>query len=98
MRSAALVLTGLGAALLAGFVVGVTFGTADLEFSSVVRALFTDSGDPTAEVIVRSIRLPRVAAALIAGACFGVSGALIQSATRNPLGDPQIFGLGVGHR
>ncbi len=96
MRSAALVLTGLGAALLAGFVVGVTFGTADLEFSSVVRALFTDSGDPTAEVIVRSIRLPRVAAALIAGACFGVSGALIQSATRNPLGDPQIFGLGGG--
>ena len=35
-------------------------------------------------------------AALVAGACFGVSGALIQSATRNPLGDPQIFGLGGG--
>ena len=33
---------------------------------------------------------------MVAGACFGVSGALIQSATRNPLGDPQLFGLGGG--
>ena len=61
-----------------------------------MKVLFTDGGDPTAEVIVRSIRMPRVVAALLAGACFGVSGALIQSATRNPLGDPQLFGLGGG--
>ena len=96
MRRPALVLAGLGAALLAGCVAGVTFGTAELDISAVFRALFTDGGDPTAEVIVRSIRLPRVVSALVAGACFGVSGALIQSATRNPLGDPQIFGLGGG--
>ena len=96
MRRPALVLTGLGAALLAGCVVGVVFGTTDFGVSAVFRALFTDSGDPTAEVILRSIRLPRVVAALVAGTCFGVSGALIQSATRNPLGDPQLFGLGGG--
>ena len=96
MRRPALVLAGLGAALLAGCIAGVTFGTAELDISAVFRALFTDGGDPTAEVIVRSIRLPRVVSALLAGACFGVSGALIQSATRNPLGDPQIFGLGGG--
>lgn len=96
MRRPALVITGLGVALIAGCFVGVVFGTADFGVSAVFRALFTDSGDPTAEVIVRSIRLPRVVAALVAGACFGVSGALIQSATRNPLGDPQLFGLGGG--
>ena len=59
-------------------------------------ALFTGDGDPTAEVIVRSHRLPRVAGALVAGACLGAAGSLIQSATRNPLGDPQLFGLGGG--
>ena len=75
---------------------GVAFGTANLEASTLVRALFTDSGDPTAEVIVRSIRMPRVAAALVVGACLGAAGSLIQSATRNPLGDPQLFGLGGG--
>ena len=89
-------LVGLAVALLVGCFVGVAFGTANLEAPTLIRALFADSSDPTAEVIVRSIRMPRVAAALVAGACFGVAGSLIQSATRNPLGDPQIFGLGGG--
>lgn len=35
-------------------------------------------------------------AALVVGACFGAAGSLLQSATRNPLGDPQLFGLGGG--
>ena len=81
---------------MAGCVVGVAFGTANLEASTLLRALFTDSGDPTAEVIVRSLRMPRVLAALVAGACLGAAGSLLQSATRNPLGDPQLFGLGGG--
>ena len=89
-------LVGLAVALLVGCFVGVAFGTANLEAPTLIRALFADSSDPTAEVIVRSIRMPRVAAALVAGACLGVAGSLIQSATRNPLGDPQIFGLGGG--
>ena len=96
MRRPALVLTGLGVALLAGWIVGVAFGTANLEASTLLKALFTDSGDPTAEVIVRSLRIPRVVAALVVGACLGAAGSLIQSATRNPLGDPQLFGLGGG--
>lgn len=75
---------------------GTAFGTASLEPSSIVGALLADGGDPRAEVIVRSLRVPRVVAALVVGACFGAAGSLIQSATRNPLGDPQIFGLGGG--
>ena len=35
-------------------------------------------------------------AALVVGACLGTAGALIQNSTRNPLGDPQLFGLGGG--
>ena len=96
MRSRPLALAGLAVALLAGCVAGVVFGTANLDAATTLRALFTDGGDPTAEVIVRSIRMPRVAAALVVGACLGAAGSLIQSATRNPLGDPQLFGLGGG--
>ena len=33
---------------------------------------------------------------MLAGASLGAAGALLQSATRNPLGDPQLFGLGGG--
>ena len=96
MRRPILVLTGLAVALLGGCIVGTAFGSANLDASTLLKALFTDSGDPTAEVIVRSLRIPRVVAALVAGACLGAAGSLIQSATRNPLGDPQIFGLGGG--
>ena len=45
---------------------------------------------------MHSFRIPRVVASLVAGACLGAAGALLQSATRNPLGDPQLFGLGGG--
>lgn len=96
MHRHVIVLAALAVALLAGCVAGVVFGSANLGVSTLLRALFTDGGDPTAEVIVRSIRVPRVAAALVVGASLGAAGALIQSATRNPLGDPQLFGLGGG--
>ena len=81
---------------MAGCIAGVAFGSANLDLPTVFGALFTSGGDPTAEVIVRLHRMPRVAGALVAGACLGAAGALIQSATRNPLGDPQLFGLGGG--
>ena len=83
-------------AILLGCIAGVALGTANLDASTLVKALFTDSEDPTVEVIVHSFRIPRVVAALVSGACFGAAGALLQSATRNPLGDPQLFGLGGG--
>lgn len=79
-----------------GCVVGVAFGTTNLEASTLLKALFTDSEDPAVDVIVRSLRAPRVVAAMVAGACLGAAGSLLQSATRNPLGDPQLFGLGGG--
>lgn len=87
---------GLLIALLAGCIAGVVFGTANLDLATVAKAIFTDGGEPTTEVIVRSLRIPRVVAAMLVGACLGVAGSLIQSATRNPLGDPQLFGLGGG--
>ena len=81
---------------MAGCVIGVAFGTTNLDASTLVGALLADGEDPMAEVVVRSLRLPRVVAAVLVGACLGAAGSLIQSATRNPLGDPQLFGLGGG--
>tara|TARA_E500000318_G_scaffold50548_1_gene47321 strand:+ start:3912 stop:4976 length:1065 start_codon:yes stop_codon:yes gene_type:complete len=47
------------------------------------------------QILVR-IRLPRVAAALLVGAGLGMSGLILQSLLRNPLGEPQILGLNAG--
>src|SRR5471032_2561851 len=47
-------------------------------------------------VIVRDARLPRTLAGLLAGVALGLSGALMQILTRNPLADPGILGVNAG--
>lgn len=47
-------------------------------------------------IVIRDYRLPRTLLGLLCGAAFGVSGALIQAATRNPLADPGILGVNAG--
>jgi iron complex transport system permease protein len=46
--------------------------------------------------VVRGMRVPRTLAAVLVGAALGVSGALIQALTRNPLADPGILGVNAG--
>ena len=48
------------------------------------------------KTVVWDIRIPRVILCVLVGVCLGLSGAMIQISTRNPLGDPQLFGLGGG--
>lgn len=50
--------------------------------------------DPS--VVITEWRLPRVTAGLVFGAALGVSGALFQNLTRNPLGSPDVIGLDAG--
>ncbi|AYD04584.1 iron chelate uptake ABC transporter family permease subunit [Neorhizobium sp. NCHU2750] len=47
-------------------------------------------------MVVVEWRLPRVALAFLLGACLGMSGAIFQSLTRNPLGSPDIIGFSAG--
>ncbi len=89
------VLTVLAVFIVLGTTAGVAFGPTSIGFQRLMTAFFSTS-DQTAEIVVWSLRLPRVVAALIVGACLGLAGALLQISTRNPLGDPQLFGLGGG--
>lgn len=52
--------------------------------------------DPVALSILANVRLPRIAAAAMAGAAFAVSGALIQGALDNPLASPNVIGVNAG--
>lgn len=45
---------------------------------------------------IRDFRLPRTIVGLVVGMALGVSGALIQALTRNPLADTGILGVGAG--
>lgn len=61
----------------------------------VLRALVV--GDNRFDrLVVWQWRFPRVVLALALGAALGLSGAILQSVTRNPLGSPDIVGFNTG--
>ncbi|MGW0083604.1 FecCD family ABC transporter permease [Streptomyces sp. NPDC003393] len=60
----------------------------------VVRVLL-DRPSPD-ELVVGTLRLPRLVVALLTGAAFGVAGALVQTVVRNPLASPDVIGVTHG--
>jgi iron complex transport system permease protein len=75
----------------------LSVGTGDFPLSvGEVLAALVGSGDPAAEFIVETLRLPRVLTALLVGGAFGIAGAIFQSISRNPLGSPDIIGFTMG--
>ncbi|MBQ1091983.1 iron chelate uptake ABC transporter family permease subunit [Streptomyces sp. B93] len=84
--------------LVAAFAASVVLiGTGDFEMSSgdVVKTLF-GGGNAMQEFVVNQLRLPRVLVGLLVGAALGLGGALFQAISRNPLGSPDVLGLGQG--
>jgi iron complex transport system permease protein len=53
-------------------------------------------GDDMVRMIVLEWRLPRAILAFLLGGALGMSGAIFQSLTRNPLGSPDIIGFSAG--
>ena len=52
--------------------------------------------DTLASLIVTDIRLPRSLLALLVGGALGLSGAVLQGLTRNPLAEPGLLGVSTG--
>ena len=72
----------------------VMIGSRDVSLSDVVAA-FGGSADGFSQAAVVK-RIPRTLLAVLAGAALGVSGAVMQGVTRNPLADPGILGVNMG--
>lgn len=84
----------LGLAALALMLGSLTLGTVRLTPIQVLQAL-TGRESPAVQLIVEW-RLPRIGAALGAGAALGLAGALFQTLLRNPLGSPDVIGFDAG--
>ncbi|WP_336111039.1 FecCD family ABC transporter permease [Streptomyces sp. PTD9-10] len=82
-------------AALAASVLLIGTGDFPIPASDVVRTLL-GNGNAGQEFIVNELRLPRVLVGLLVGASLGLGGALFQAVTRNPLGSPDVLGLGQG--
>ncbi|MET8166587.1 iron chelate uptake ABC transporter family permease subunit [Streptomyces sp. NPDC005329] len=82
------------AVLLLLAVVSIAVGAKELSVAQVLHGLFEDSGT-YADVVVDE-RLSRTVLGLLVGAALGLSGAVLQALTRNPLADPGLLGINAG--
>ena len=80
--------------LAALMLVSLVIGSRDVGLDDIVAAL-GGSIDGFSEAAVAK-RIPRTVLAVIAGAALGMSGAVMQGVTRNPLADPGILGVNIG--
>lgn len=83
------------AVLLVVLLLSVAVGSKDIGLATVLDALVHNTGRGDAYVIW-DMRIPRTAVGVAVGLALGVSGALIQALTRNPLADPGILGVTAG--
>ncbi|MGG0891473.1 iron ABC transporter permease [Cytobacillus horneckiae] len=81
--------------LLIAFIISVATGFASMSPLRLVNTLL-GQGTPKEELILFTFRLPRILVTILAGVGLAISGAILQSITRNPLADPGILGINAG--
>lgn len=90
-----LVLALLAAAAFAAIVANIGTGQFHIAPLDVVRTLF-GNGPQEYDFIVNTLRLPRALIAFLVGLGLGISGAILQGLTRNPLAAPDVIGISAG--
>lgn len=76
-------------------VFSISLGAKNIAFSKVVDILLGNDPDSLEAAIIFQ-RIPRTVFGILAGGALGISGALMQSITRNPIADPSILGVNTG--
>ena len=96
-RSYALLLAGLTVVATSLFMLCLLTGSISIPAADVVSILMGDEAvRPSWRFIVLETRLPQALTALLCGGALAVSGLMLQTAFRNPLADPGIFGISSG--
>ena len=88
----------LGVLIVALFVLNILVVSVSIPAEDIGRILFTDGADvkPSWRYIILQSRLPQALTALLAGGALAVSGLMLQTAFRNPLAGPSVFGINSG--
>lgn len=82
---------GIGLCILAS----LALGSRNVGLGEVIAALSDPLSESFNATVVRG-RIPRTVFCILAGAALGVSGAMMQAITRNPVADPSILGVNTG--
>ena len=79
------------------FALNLLMGSVSIPVQAIVSILLGDDAQkPSWEFIVLQSRLPQALTATLSGAALAVSGLLLQTAFRNPLAGPSVFGINSG--
>jgi iron complex transport system permease protein len=81
--------------LLLLFFFALSTGPVLIPLNDIIKSLFKMGGTVKTNTVIQNIRLLRILTAILAGAGLSVSGLVIQSILKNPLGSP--FTLGLSH-
>ena len=77
------------------FLIALSFGSANIDWATVVETFKTGSASFD-HTVVMELRLPRAASAFVVGGMLALAGVLMQVLLRNPLADPYVLGISGG--
>ncbi|NEU05293.1 FecCD family ABC transporter permease [Clostridium senegalense] len=81
--------------LIVGLILAVKLGSVHITFKDIWNSIF--NYNKTLELmLVRDVRIPRALSVLLTGGILGVTGAMVQGVTRNPIAEPSILGVSQG--
>lgn len=90
----------LGLLLLVGLVLlasySLTVGARHIPLPTIWKALVNYDPSQVDELLVQTLRVPRLLLTVACGISFGVAGALMQGITNNPMASPSIMGVNSG--
>lgn len=97
MRRALLIYIGIAVSILLLFELNLTTGSVQIPFTDVMDILCGRfAGKESWQYIILENRLPQALTALLCGASLSVCGLMLQTAFRNPLAGPDVFGISSG--
>ena len=91
-RKNLLILLAMGMAVVILSVVCLFVGSSNMTVGDVIRAVF-GQGTKAQNRIIWNIRMPRVLAAIVAGAGLAVAGLIMQTMLNNPMASPSTLGV-----
>lgn len=97
MQKGTLYCIGLVILVVVLFALNLVMGSVRIPAADVLSILMGDeSAKPSWQFIVMESRLPQAITGMLCGAALAVSGLMLQTAFRNPLAGPSIFGINSG--
>ena len=82
--------------LIVSILISLWAGSYGTSLTQMVKGMFGIAADENVNVIVQSVRLPRICTAVIAGAGLGVAGCILQVILHNPLASASTLGVSQG--